>query len=52
LYGPILELAIATEGHKDNQIAMLAESLFLNSVQVNTANLQALSWAEEIGLDG
>ncbi|MEQ1591638.1 MAG: HDOD domain-containing protein [Thiobacillaceae bacterium] len=52
LYGPILELAIATEGHKENQIAMLAESIFLNSEQVNTANLQALSWVEEIGLDG
>jgi EAL and modified HD-GYP domain-containing signal transduction protein len=51
-YGPILELAVASEDREAKQIAKLAESLFLSPEQVNTASLQALSWAEEIGLDG
>jgi EAL and modified HD-GYP domain-containing signal transduction protein len=52
LYGPTLELAIASEDRRAKQIEALTESLFLTPEQFNTANLQALAWVEEVGLDG
>jgi EAL and modified HD-GYP domain-containing signal transduction protein len=51
LYGPILALAEACESRESDQVDSLAESLILSPEQVSTAHLQALAWAEQLGLD-
>lgn len=51
LYGPILALAEACESRDADQVDNLAESLTLTPEQVSTAHLQALAWAEQLGLD-
>jgi c-di-GMP-related signal transduction protein len=47
---PILALTIACEQADDEAFARLATSLVLSNHQVNWAHLQALAWAESMGM--
>lgn len=49
MYGPFLALAEACESH-DGNAGELADSLFINSRQVNEAHLAALAWAQNLKL--
>ena len=47
---PFLELTIACENADDEAFARAADALTLNNHQVNWAHLQALAWAESMGM--
>lgn len=47
-YAPFLQLACACEAMDFARIAALAHSHGLDAVRINSAHMQALSWAEEI----
>ncbi len=47
---PLLQLTIACEQADDEAFARLADALVLSNHQVNWAHLQALAWAESMGL--
>jgi len=47
---PFLELTIACETEDDEAFARTANKLGLNNRQVNWAHLQALAWAESVGI--
>ena len=47
---PLLELTIACEQADDENFARLANALTLSNHQVNWAHLQALAWAETMGV--
>ena len=51
IYGPVLSLAEACESPDDPRFETLSESLMLTPGQVNQAHLDAIAWAEQIGLD-
>ena len=47
---PFLELTIACEQADDDNFARVADALTLSNHQVNWAHLQALAWAESMGV--
>lgn len=51
LYGPILALTEACENRDTEVIENLADSLILSPEQVSKAHMEALAWAEQLGID-
>jgi EAL and modified HD-GYP domain-containing signal transduction protein len=47
---PFLELTIACETADDAAFARMADALILSNHQINWAHLQALAWAESMGM--
>lgn len=52
LYGPFLALAEAVELGDRVQLDTITTSLMMSPRQVSEAHLQALTWVEQLGLDG
>ncbi|XZG69428.1 EAL and HDOD domain-containing protein [Chitinibacteraceae bacterium HSL-7] len=50
LYGPFLELAEACEDPEMTEVPRLTEQLQITPDALNRAHLQAMSWAEEVGI--
>jgi EAL and modified HD-GYP domain-containing signal transduction protein len=50
IYGPFLELAIACEDADPELIGMLAENLTMEAEKVSKAHMEALAWAETLGI--
>lgn len=50
IFGPFLQLAEACEGAQNAEIGQLAELLHLNPEKVNQCHIDALAWAENLGL--
>lgn len=51
MYGPILALAEACESNDRQRLEDLTFALMLTPEQVTEAHLQAIAWAEQLGLD-
>ncbi|MCX7628171.1 MAG: HDOD domain-containing protein [Methylophilaceae bacterium] len=50
IYGPFLRLAEACEGAEVEKIREIAESLMMDPEHVNKCHLEALAWAEGLGV--